>query len=66
MPAQGKQIVREIAISEFRTKGLSLLEEVNRTRIHLCVTRRGKPIAEVIPVSSQYRRDWIGLHVGQY
>ena len=49
MPSGGKKPIREIAISEFKAKCLSLLEEVNKTKTPLRVTRRGKLIADVIP-----------------
>jgi len=56
-----KQPIQEIAISKFKAKCLSLLEEVSKTKTPLRVTRRGKAIAEVIPVSSEGdERSWIG------
>jgi prevent-host-death family protein len=56
-----KKPIREIAISEFKAKCLSLLEEVSKTKTPLRVTRRGKLIAEVIPPSmDSEERDWIG------
>jgi prevent-host-death family protein len=41
--------MKEIAISEFKAKCLSILEEVRKTRKPIRVTRFGKPVAEVIP-----------------
>ncbi len=56
-----KRSINEIAISEFKAKCLALLEEVNKTKVSLRVTRRGKPIAEVNPVSpSMEERNWLG------
>jgi prevent-host-death family protein len=56
-----KKPIREIAISKFKAKCLSLLEEVSKTKTPLRVTRRGKPIADVIPASSEgNERSWIG------
>ena len=58
---QGKRKMREVAISELKAKCLSLLEEVSKTKIPLRVTRRGKPIADVVPASSETEeRSWIG------
>jgi prevent-host-death family protein len=60
---QGKRQkpMQEVAISEFKAKCLSLLEEVSKTRTPLRVTRRGKPIADVVPASSETEeRSWIG------
>jgi prevent-host-death family protein len=61
MPSKRKKSMREVAISEFKAKCLSLLEEVSKTKTPLRVTRRGKAIADVIPASSETEeRSWIG------
>jgi prevent-host-death family protein len=61
MPSQRKKPMQEVAISEFKAKCLSLLEEVSKTRTPLRVTRRGKAIADVVPTSSEAEeRSWIG------
>ena len=61
MPGKRKNSIQEIAISEFKAKCLSLLEQVSKTRTPLRVTRRGKAIADVIPASSETEeRSWIG------
>lgn len=65
MKSKVKKSIQEIAISEFKAKCLSLLEEVNKTKTPLRVTRRGKPIADVIPASSEAEeRSWIGSMAG--
>jgi len=43
--------MREIAISEFKTKCLALLREVNKTKKPIRITRKGKPVAEIVPPS---------------
>jgi prevent-host-death family protein len=61
VPSKRKKSMQEVAISEFKAKCLSLLEEVSKTKTPLRVTRRGKPIADVIPASSETEeRSWIG------
>jgi prevent-host-death family protein len=61
-----KARVREIAISTFKAKCLGLLDEVNKTKTPLRVTRRGKPIAEIFPPSTEAREtNWIGSMAGQ-
>jgi len=51
----------EMAISEFETKCLAVLERVHKTKRPICITRHGKPLAEVSPPSSvQERSAWIG------
>jgi prevent-host-death family protein len=60
-----KKSIQRIAISEFKAKCLALLEEVQKTRIPLRVTRRGKPIADVIPAAPETDgRDWLGSMSG--
>jgi prevent-host-death family protein len=62
MPAKAKKSIQEISVSEFKAKCLSLLQQVQKTKSPIRVTKRGKPIAEIVPVSPQSdaRRDWIG------
>jgi prevent-host-death family protein len=61
MPSKREKPMQEVAISEFKAKCLSLLEEVSKTRTPLRITRRGKAIADVVPTSSETEeRSWIG------
>ena len=54
-----------ISISEFKAKSLALLERVRRTGRPLIVTKRGRPIAEVIPPSAEtLGTTWIGSAKG--
>ena len=41
----------EIAISEFKAKCLALIDEVNKTKKGLRITRHGKVVAELVPPS---------------
>ena len=52
--------MKEIAISEFKAKCLALLDQVQKTKTPILITRFGKPVAEVIPPSPAPVRDWIG------
>jgi prevent-host-death family protein len=50
-----------IAIAKFKATCLSVLEEVRRTGQPVLVTRRGEPIAEIIPPRPPARPDgWLG------
>ena len=61
MPPRRKKSIHKVAVSEFKAKCLSLLDEVNKTKIPLRVTRRGTPIADVVPAENGPREpDWIG------
>jgi len=60
--------VKEVPISEFRTKCLALIERVRRTRKPLRVTRRGIPIADIVPTPAikpvMDRAKWIASMKG--
>lgn len=43
--------VETLAISEFKATCLAVLERVRRTGEPVLVTRRGVPVAEIVPVS---------------
>jgi prevent-host-death family protein len=59
--------VKEVAISEFKAKCLSLLEQVQKTKKPIRVTRFGKPIADVMPASPKAcAGDWIGSMKGTF
>jgi prevent-host-death family protein len=57
--------MREIAISEFKAKCLALLDQVQKTKKPIRVTRFGKPVAEVVPPSPAPAGDWIGSMQGR-
>jgi prevent-host-death family protein len=41
--------MKEMAISKFKAKGLALLDQVEKTKKPIRVTRRGKIVAERCP-----------------
>ena len=58
--------MKRVAISEFKAKCLAMLEEVQKTRKPILVTKFGKPIAEVNPPSPNHKtRSWIGSMKGE-
>lgn len=61
MPKTGKKRTQTVAISEFKAKCLSLIDQVNKTKMPLRITKRGEPIADVIPAIVQAgEKHWIG------
>jgi prevent-host-death family protein len=52
--------MKEVAISEFKAKCLALLEQVQKTKKPIRITRFGKPVAEVVPTSPTSPPDWMG------
>jgi prevent-host-death family protein len=55
---------RMIKASEFKAKCLALLDEVERTGDHLVITKKGKPVAELVP-HRPVKRNLIGLLKGR-
>ena len=47
---------RSIAAGEFKAKCLELLDRVARDGDSLVVTKRGRPVAKVVPVEPRVRR----------
>jgi hypothetical protein len=52
--------MKEVAISEFKAKCLALLQQVQKTKKPLRVTRFGKSVAEIIPPSADAPAYWLG------
>ena len=57
-------VMKEVAISEFKAKCLAILDEVQKTKQPVRVTRRGKPVAEVSPPSPMRPKDLFGFMKG--
>ena len=51
---------KTIGAAEFKAHCLQILDEVDRTRESVTVTKRGRPVAEVWPVAKPERRSVIG------
>ena len=56
--------MREIAISKFKATCLAVLEDVQKTRRPIRVTKFGKPVAEVVPLKPEPRKSWLGCMAG--
>ena len=57
--------MESIAISEFKARCLAVLEQVRRSGQPILVTRRGEPVAEIVPASPAARgRSWLGAARG--
>lgn len=51
-----------VTATEFKAKCLRLLDEVNRTGEELVISKRGKPVARVIPENPE--KPWLALRDG--
>ncbi len=56
--------MKEVAISEFKAKCLSIIEEVRKTKKPVRITRRGKPVADLIPLNVSKKKSILGSMVG--
>ncbi len=52
--------MKKIAAGEFKAKCLALMEDVRSTRRPIVITKRGKPVAKLVPVENGKKDDWIG------
>ena len=57
--------MRTIGAGEFKQRCLVLLDEVGVSGEPIVVTKRGKAVAQVVPVSPQRRDDWRGAMTAQ-
>ncbi|HVW10029.1 MAG TPA: type II toxin-antitoxin system prevent-host-death family antitoxin [Bryobacteraceae bacterium] len=56
---------RQIAAGEFKAKCLALLDEVQQKREEIVVTKRGKPVARIVPLEDEKKkRDTFGYMKG--
>lgn len=56
--------MQTIKASEFKAKCLALMDEVARTGEPLLITKQGKPVAELRPLSGVRRKTPFGAHKG--
>jgi prevent-host-death family protein len=57
--------MKEICITELRAKCSAILTRVQRTKKPIRITRRGKAIAEIVPLHPFRDRSWIGSMKGK-
>ena len=51
---------RTMPASEFKAKCLAVLDEVERTGLPVVVTKRGRPVAQVVPLGGDEPRSLLG------
>jgi prevent-host-death family protein len=54
---------KEMPAGEFKAKCLQVMEQVNQSKTPVVITKRGKPIAKLVPVESE-PRDGFGCMKG--
>ena len=61
---------KTLSVSEFKAKSLELFERVSKTGESYVITKRGKPIAQVIPLEAPSKKLRLGaladlvIHIG--
>ena len=56
-------VMTQIAAGEFKAKCLRVLDEVQRQRKQVIITKRGKPVAKLVPVD-EHPESFIGSMKG--
>jgi prevent-host-death family protein len=52
--------VKRVAATEFKAKCLDMLDRVEATRECIVITKRGRPVAEVIPIARDKPQSLLG------
>ncbi len=56
--------VKTIPAGQFKQTCLRLLDEVRETHEPLVITKRGRPVAQLVPVDPSLAEDWAGAMAG--
>ena len=56
--------MKSIPAGEFKQTCLRLLDEVRETRQPILITKRGKPVAQLVPLPTHPEWDWSGAMEG--
>ena len=57
--------MNQMAARKFKARCLAVMDDVNATGEPVIITKRGVPVAKIVPVSSK-KRDLIGFMAGQF
>lgn len=57
--------MKEISAAAFKTQCLGLMEKVRSTKCPLIITKRGKPVAKLVPIDEP-KDDFIGRLKGVF
>lgn len=57
--------MKTMAVSEFKAKCIAVLRAAQRSGEPLLVTRRGRPLARIEPISDQVSERRLGLYRGR-
>jgi prevent-host-death family protein len=57
--------MKQMAAGKFKARCLAVMDDVNATGEPVLITKRGVPVAKIVPVSSK-KRDLFGFMAGQF
>jgi prevent-host-death family protein len=57
--------MKKMQAGEFKARCLSIMDDVNSTGEPVLITKRGAPVAKIVPVSSK-KRSLFGFMAGQF
>ncbi len=56
----------KVNATEFKAKCLKLMDEVEKTHAPVVITKRGKPVARLVPVEPEEPKSWFGCMAGTF
>jgi prevent-host-death family protein len=56
-------VMKNIPAGEFKAKCLHVIDEVQRLRIPIVITKRGKPVAKLVPLD-EHQESFVGSMKG--
>ena len=54
----------KIAAGQFKSKCLQLMDQVQQTREEIVITKHGKPVAKLVPISEEQTDTIVGYMLG--
>ncbi|WP_457673566.1 type II toxin-antitoxin system Phd/YefM family antitoxin [Thiolapillus sp.] len=54
----------KVNATEFKAKCLKLMDEVQKTHEPVVITKRGKPVAKLVPMEPEESKSWFGCMAG--
>jgi prevent-host-death family protein len=57
----GHEVAMKIAAAKFKSQCLALMDEVERKRKEFIITKRGRPVAKLVPVDSETNKLFGGM-----
>jgi prevent-host-death family protein len=58
-------VMRSVPAGTFKAQCLALMDEVQATHEPVVITKRGKPVAKLVPVETEEKDDLFGLWKGK-